>query len=161
MQPIVEIDVTFTGWDDHPGIEARIEQAIIAAAKTVKGRPGPTEISIALSNDADVRALNARWRAIDKPTNVLSFPAAVGPGNGGLLGDIILAYETVAAEASEGDKAFADHVAHLSIHGFLHLIGHDHENDDEAEVMENLERQVLTSLGISDPYSEPLAQRAS
>jgi probable rRNA maturation factor len=101
------------------------------------------------TNDAAMRKLNAEWRGKDKPTNVLSFPAARGP----LLGDIALAAETVAREARLADKPLEDHIAHLIIHGFLHLLGYDHEVERQAEEMEALERSALSRMGIADPYA--------
>ena len=105
---------------------------------------------------ADIRSINEKWRHIDKPTNVLSFPAlALVPGQqpGPVLGDIVIAHETVQREAEEGQKEFEDHLSHLLVHGLLHLSGYDHQNDDEAEQMEELERKILKSIGISDPYA--------
>lgn len=112
------------------------------------------EVSVLLTDDAGVRALNARWRALDKPTNVLSFPAAP-PGRlhqAAMLGDIALAYETLAREAERDGVSLADHYRHLVAHGFLHLIGYDHETEDEAERMEALETRVLARFGVADPY---------
>ena len=102
-----------------------------------------------------MRALNLRWRGVDKPTNVLSFPAAP-PGRSaepGTLGDIALAYETLAREAEELGVPLADHYRHLVAHGFLHLIGYDHETDEEAERMEALETRIMARLGAADPYA--------
>jgi probable rRNA maturation factor len=100
-----------------------------------------------------VRRLNAQWRGIDKPTNVLSFPPAPGgAGDVKSLGDIAIAYETTASEARAEDKPFADHLAHLCVHGFLHLMGYDHELEAHAETMESLERVILARLGVPDPY---------
>ncbi len=113
------------------------------------------EVSLVFTDDAHVRVLNSQYRGKDAPTNVLSFPAApVIPGRfGPPLGDIVLAAETVAREADEGGLTIVDHLTHLIIHGFLHLLGHDHENDDEAIVMERLETAILERLGIADPYA--------
>ncbi|MGE0232715.1 MAG: rRNA maturation RNase YbeY [Flavobacteriaceae bacterium] len=111
------------------------------------------EASLMLSDDDHVRALNERFRQKDRPTNVLSFPP--GPGSPeNYLGDVILALQTVRREADEEHKRFDHHVAHLIVHGLLHLAGYDHENDEEAEEMEALERDVLARLGIADPYAE-------
>jgi probable rRNA maturation factor len=99
--------------------------------------------------------LNAGWRSKDKPTNVLSFPAfpaGHGKALAPMLGDIVLAAETVAAEARDEGKPLADHMTHLIVHGILHLIGYDHEIDAEAEMMEQAERRILASLAIPDPY---------
>ncbi len=112
------------------------------------------EVSVVLTDDAAIRRLNRDWRHIDKPTNVLSFPAAVLE-NGApepLLGDIVIAYETVARESAEEHKPFLHHLAHLAVHGFLHLMGYDHETDSQADAMEGLERDILAGLGIADPY---------
>lgn len=116
------------------------------------------EVGVLLADDERIRALNARWRALDKPTNVLSFPASQAGRQGGLLvqaamlGDIALSYETLAREAERDGVKLADHYRHLLAHGFLHLIGYDHETEDEAERMEALERRVLARLGVADPY---------
>jgi len=113
------------------------------------------ELSVRLASDEQVHALNAEWRGKDKPTNVLSFPAfPVTPGKvpGPMLGDIIIARETVEREAIELEKSFDDHLTHLIVHGFLHLFGYDHNNDAEAEIMEGLETRILAVLGLSDPY---------
>ena len=115
----------------------------------------PVEISVTLTDNEHVRMLNAKWRGKDKPTNVLSLPAApllvgrLGP----LLGDIVLAAETVRGEAKAQGLAANDHLTHLIVHGFLHLIGYDHEDDSEALVMEGLETTILGDLGIADPYA--------
>ena len=105
--------------------------------------------------DAAVRALNRDWRGQDKPTNVLSFPAppasSAGPRH---LGDVALAFETLAGEAAQGGKPLAHHAAHLLVHGVLHLLGHDHEDDRAAGAMEALEVAALSELGIADPYRE-------
>ena len=94
--------------------------------------------------------------ASTSPPMVLSFPAT-GPGSGLLLGDVVLAFETVAREAAAGNKPVRDHVVHLIVHGILHLVGHDHENDDEADAMEALEIRALHRLGLADPYAETIA----
>ena len=121
--------------------------------------PERLEISVVLSDDAEVQALNRQYRGIDKPTNVLSFAAlddedAPIPQDGPiLLGDIILAYETTVTEAQAEGKTVSNHLSHLVVHGVLHLLGFDHIEDDEAEEMEGLERSALAALGIPDPYS--------
>jgi probable rRNA maturation factor len=116
---------------------------------------GPAELSIVLTDDAEQRVLNRDWRGIDKSTNVLSFPQIepFGPVSG-MLGDIILARETLEHEAGEMGISFADHFTHLVVHGFLHLLGYDHMDDDEALAMESLETQILASLGVADPYAD-------
>jgi probable rRNA maturation factor len=121
------------------------------------------ELSIVLADDALIRGLNREWRGKDAATNVLSFPAQdfggppprVAAGGPPLpLGDIVLALATIRCEAAEQHKALADHLAHLVVHGVLHLVGFDHESNDEAERMEALERRVLQGLGVADPYAE-------
>ena len=114
------------------------------------------ELAIVLTDDAAIRTLNRDWRGKDAPTNVLSFPAAAPSapraGDARLLGDIVIAYETTAREAVAEGKPFAHHLAHLAVHGFLHLLGYDHETDAEAEAMEALEIAVLRRLGVPNPY---------
>ena len=112
-----------------------------------------TSLTILLSNDAEVQALNKQYRGKDKPTNVLSFPDGdVGEDGVLQLGDMVLAYETVAREAVEQSKSFEAHLTHLVIHGVLHLLGYDHEEDVEAEAMEALEIALLARMGIANPY---------
>jgi probable rRNA maturation factor len=116
------------------------------------------ELSIVLANDATLRALNRDYRGKDKPTNVLSFAAQEGapaPAGGGplMLGDVIVACETAQREAAAESKPIADHLRHLIVHGLLHLLGHDHEQPDEAEEMEGLERRVLAGFDVPDPYA--------
>ncbi len=108
------------------------------------------------TDDASIREINAEWRQQDKPTNVLSFPAfPVTPGEkpGPMLGDIVIARETVEREAVDLGKSFEEHLTHLLVHGFLHLLGYDHMETEEAEEMEALETRILASLGLSDPYA--------
>lgn len=114
-----------------------------------------SEVSLVFSDDAHVRSLNAGWRGKDKPTNVLSFPAFPDWPTGTLppmLGDVVLAAQTVAAEALAEGKPLTHHISHLIVHGILHLIGYDHETDAEAEEMEEMERRILAGLDIPDPY---------
>ena len=116
---------------------------------------GAAEVSIVLTDDAEQRELNRQWRGIDKSTNVLSFPQIAPFGSvSGLVGDIILARETLEREAAEMGVSFDDHFTHLLVHGFLHLLGYDHMQDDEALVMEGLETKILATLGVADPYAE-------
>jgi probable rRNA maturation factor len=105
---------------------------------------------VLLTDDEGVRDLNARFRDRDRPTNVLSFPAAESAAPH--LGDLVLAYGVCAAEAEAQGKTLADHLSHLTVHGVLHLLGRDHEAEDEAETMEGEERSILASLGVADPY---------
>jgi probable rRNA maturation factor len=126
-----------------PGVERLVRRAARAAAR--RGR----SLTVALADDKAVRALNRRDRGKDRPTNVLSYPS----GDRAFLGDIVLARQTVWREAKAQKKSPADHMTHLVVHGVLHLLGHDHETSDaDAERMEALERRVLATLGIADPY---------
>ena len=116
------------------------------------------EVSLVLADDITVQALNRDYRGQDKPTNVLSFAALEDggpalPGEPVALGDVVLALETVLREAREQGKPLADHLRHLTVHGALHLLGFDHESDEEATEMEALEVSILAGLGIADPYS--------
>jgi len=150
----IEIARNDEGWPDH--LEARAEEAVRAALKASKAKvTGAAEVSIVLTDDAEQRELNRQWRGIDKSTNVLSFPqiAPFGPVSG-LVGDIILARETLEREAAEMGVSFDEHFTHLLVHGFLHLLGYDHIQDDEALVMEGLETKILATLGVADPYAE-------
>ena len=127
--------------------------AAAALALEPKARGGA---SLLLADDLTLADLNRRFRGKDGPTNVLSFPAGEVPAIEAappFLGDIAMAFETCAREAEQGGLAFRDHAAHLIVHGLLHLAGHDHERDDEAERMEGLETRILASLGVADPYA--------
>jgi probable rRNA maturation factor len=145
-------------WPPEAELQALVDRAIAACAAAGDLPPiaEEAEVSLVFSDDAHIRDLNRQYRGKDSPTNVLSFPAAPQiPGRfGPLLGDIVLARETVVAEAATAGLTVADHLTHLIVHGFLHLLGHDHEKDDEAAVMESLETAILDRLGIADPYGE-------
>ncbi|SMD04477.1 rRNA maturation RNase YbeY [Rhizobium sp. RU36D] len=158
----IQISIEADGWQPEQELEAlasRVFQAAAAYMIAEEKQPFPphgTEISLVFTDDAAIREVNAEWRGQDKPTNVLSFPAyPLTPGGmpGPMLGDIIIARETVAREADDLEKPFADHLTHLMVHGFLHLFGYDHMNDAEAEIMESLETGILATLGLSDPYA--------
>ncbi len=159
MKVSLDISVPSPLWRGLPRARAIARETIAAAALESGGiAPESAEVSLCLADDAALRALNARWRGIDKPTNVLSFPApvaAVAQESGAVmsLGDIALAYETLAREAENLGVPLADHYRHLIAHGFLHLIGYDHETDAEAERMEALETRILARLGAADPYA--------
>ena len=163
--PITEVLVVAGCWQAEPDADAVIHRAIEAAAAIADADVADAELAVMLTDDAGIRTLNANWRSIDKPTNVLSFPALQPEGAGGeddaprMLGDIAIAYETTRREADEEQKPFDHHLSHLAVHGFLHLIGYDHENDDDAEDMEALEREILSSLGIPDPYADGTLER--
>ncbi|WP_371420396.1 rRNA maturation RNase YbeY [Tardiphaga sp.] len=159
--PATEVLVVADCWSAEADADAVIHRAIEAAAAMVDTDTADAELAIMLTDDAGIRTLNQNWRGIDKPTNVLSFPALQPPEGADepddmprMLGDIAIAYETTRREADEEDKTFANHLSHLAIHGFLHLVGYDHEKDDEAEEMEALEREILATLGIPDPYAD-------
>jgi probable rRNA maturation factor len=157
---MTEVLVTADCWQDEPGAEAVIHRAIEAAAEMADADTGEAELAVMLTDDGGIRTLNQNWRGIDKATNVLSFPALQPTGPAGpddaprMLGDIAIAYQTTRREADEEQKPFDHHLSHLAVHGFLHLIGYDHESDGEAEAMESLEREILAQLGIPDPYAD-------
>ena len=140
----VEIDVAIEDWR-----AADVDRLTRLAASAAGARTG--DISVRLSGDAEVRSLNRQYRGHDKPTNVLSFPSDA-TAVGAPLGDIILALETARREAEELGISLADHAAHLVVHGVLHLVGHDHETDADADAMENEERRILMAAGIADTY---------
>ena len=145
--------------------ERLARKAVSALAQVAPELANPRlSVSLLLTSDAEVHALNRQWRQRDKPTNVLSFPmlareellALVPDGPPELLGDVALAYETCAREAADKGIPLEDHAVHLIVHGLLHLAGHDHElGDDEAEAMEALETKALALMGIADPYGVP------
>jgi probable rRNA maturation factor len=158
--PVTEVLVVAEAWQNEPDAEALVYRAIAAAAEMVDAQTGEAELAVMLTDDSGIRTLNKNWRGIDKPTNVLSFPALQPSGERStddaprMLGDIAIAYETTRREANDEQKPFDHHLSHLAVHGFLHLIGYDHENDQDAETMESLEREILAQLGIPDPYAE-------
>ena len=138
-------------------MQALVDRALSAAqAAELPAIAEDAEVSLVFTDDARVRVLNRQYRGQDKPTNVLSFPAAplIPARLGPPLGDIVMARETIAAESAAQGLDFAGHLTHLIVHGFLHLVGYDHEADDEAAMMERLETVILDRLGISDPYAE-------
>ena len=137
-------------WKNAKNAEPVIRRAIAEAAATLS--TPAAELAIVLTDDSAIRLLNRTWRGVDAATNVLSFPTGRTGGNRLLIGDIVLAYETVAAEALAEGKPFAHHLAHLAVHGFLHLLGYDHERKKDADAMERLERDILQRLAIPDPY---------
>ena len=142
---MIEVVVADEAWTNAlPDAEA------LAAAAAEATTPG-SDIAILLTSDEAVRRMNGQYRQIDKPTNVLSFPASGLPGEH--LGDIALAFGVCAKEAAEQGKPLAAHLQHLVAHGALHLVGYDHEDDADAEAMEARERQILAGLGIADPYA--------
>ena len=155
----IEVTVQAPGWNATvTDIEPLCHEVVAAALRDIEPETRERlEVSLLLTDDATIRGLNARWRGKDRPTNVLSFPAMgledageVGPV---LLGDVVVALETTCAEASDEGLAVEAHLAHLVVHGVLHLRGHDHENDDEATIMEARESRILKELGFPDPHA--------
>ncbi|GAM97207.1 metal-dependent hydrolase YbeY [alpha proteobacterium U9-1i] len=144
----LEVDVVATS-ELWRGREDKLASALAAAA-VAEGKHGA--VSLLLGDDYAVQALNRDFRGKDQPTNVLSFPPAAHGAEPGFLGDIALAAETIVQEAEFQGKSFDNHAVHLVVHGFLHLLGYDHENDADATKMESRERAILASLGIEDPY---------
>ncbi len=150
--PAIEVAVESPRWNALADVAETVRRAIAAAAPAGVEH---AEVSVVLTDDAAIRALNRDWRDRDAPTNVLAFPAPPAlAGTAPLLGDIVIAYETTAREAEAEGKPMRHHLSHLAVHGFLHLLGYDHESHDEAELMERREREILARLGIPDPYAE-------
>ena len=164
VSPLWEQDID---WTD---LAARAAKAAITASShaDLLSQDFAMEVSVKLSDDKEVQSLNQAYRGKDKPTNVLSFPqiqpdlletlANTDDGEA-LLGDIILAYETCLEESATKSIAFSDHVSHLIVHGSLHLLGYDHENEVDAGLMENCEINALTTIGIANPYAEQAQSR--
>lgn len=154
--PYLSVEISRAGgeWD------VAAEEIVLRVAQTVferEGKGAAAELSVLLADDTFVQSLNRKFRGKDKPTNVLSFPHAPIPTDAlydepSSLGDIALAYETVKVEAKEQRKSFDDHLAHLVVHGVLHLLGYDHIDNSDAEKMETRERELLKQFGIKDPY---------
>lgn len=152
MSALIDISIESPRWADFPAAEQTVRGAIGAALVAVE--IDGAEVSIVLADDARIRELNRTWLGKDKATNVLSFPSPGGPSSEPrFLGDIVLAFETIEREAGTEGKPLAHHVAHLAVHGVLHLLGYDHERASEAEKMERRERIILAQLGIADPYA--------
>lgn len=147
----VEAEAWLTAVTDPDQLCRRAVAAVLAREAEVQ-----VEVSVLLSDDATVAALNREYRGQDRPTNVLSFPAGApawpGSPQPALLGDVIVAFETTRREAETEGRRLADHLTHLLVHGTLHLLGYDHDNDDEAETMEAREIELLAALGVADPY---------
>jgi len=149
----IDIRVESPLWKARRNAKAVLRHAVRRAAVATSLTGG--EISIVLCDDEVMRVLNRNWRQKDMPTNVLAFPVDAvnaAPGRPRLLGDIVIAYQTLQREAHMQGKPFAQHLAHLAVHGLLHLIGYDHRTADEAEVMECLETSILARLDIPYPY---------
>jgi probable rRNA maturation factor len=176
-EPALAVDILIESeaWRMLPEAEHTVRRAIAFAATSPRPHSGScgedargpgrmtsghhrnAELSVLLCDDKTIARLNAQWRGQQKPTNVLSFPAP--PPQGAVpderipLGDIAIAYETLTREAEENRKTVSDHLSHLVVHGFLHLLGYDHHMHDEAEQMERLERDILARIGVADPYA--------
>ena len=161
----IEVLLKDPAWRETFSPAAALGRKAAAAALATLGCGPADEVSIVLADDAFVRRLNRDYRGEDSATNVLAFPGtsengegptaepASGPDNAPrLLGDVVLAHETVVAEATEQGKRLGDHLAHLVVHGVLHLFGYDHHTDAEAVIMERLEARILATLAIEDPY---------
>ncbi len=154
IQPDLNIEADV--WEALPELDALVARALVAGLAEAPFQPMPgAELNILLTDDVRIRAINREWRGFDKPTNVLSFPAANLDriAKSPVLGDLVLAYETIAREAQADGKTFPDHLSHLLIHGLLHVLGEDHETEAQAQAMEAREIAALARLGIGDPYS--------
>ena len=159
----IQISVEEGEWPSEDALQSFCEGVLEKAAVFIAREESqpfpkiPTEVSLVFTDDASIREINEEWRSIDKPTNVLSFPAyPIEPGKmpGPMLGDIILARETIERESADLGKPFDEHLTHLLVHGFLHLFGYDHIDEGDAERMEGLETRILAHLGLSDPYGD-------
>ena len=163
MKVTLDISVPSPLWRGLPRARALARETIAAAVAERGAAAGEdAEVSLCLADDARLRALNLRWRGVDKPTNVLSFPMvqedlldAIDNSDDGevLLGDIVLAHGVCTREAAEKGVSVEAHATHLVVHGTFHLLGFDHMTDQDAEEMEAAEREALASLGIDDPYA--------
>lgn len=145
----VDVIVEDEAWTQVEGKTRLVEQAIAAAGAEISDAL-PGVVAVLLTDDAAMAELNTRFRQKPEPTNVLSFPASEHTVNH--LGDIALASGVILREAQERALSVTDHLRHLVVHGFLHLQGYDHQSDDEARVMEEIERRALARLGVADPY---------
>jgi probable rRNA maturation factor len=158
----IDISVQEPEWDEirklDPTIREAIERTLLVAPLPPKLSTRPLEVSIVLANDDLLRILNNEYRGKDSATNVLTFANIDGedveiPGEPYHLGDIVLSYHTINREAIEQEKFFTDHFTHILVHGVLHVLGYDHQNEDEATVMETFEIRTLEKLGIQNPYT--------
>jgi probable rRNA maturation factor len=156
MKLFLDISAPSALWRGLPRSRALARETIATCVDESGFAARAGSVSLCLTDDMEVRTLNARWRGIDEPTNVLSFPAAPAERarEASVLADIALAYETLAREAEESGASLADHYRHLVAHGFLHLIGYDHQTDEEADRMEEVETRILARLGVADPYAD-------
>jgi probable rRNA maturation factor len=153
---VVDVEVADPAWLAAGDVDSLAQDVVAATLIEVGRRVHPdAEISVRLCDDDEIRALNLAWRNKDKATNVLSFPPPAG-NRAPLLGDIVIAFEYVSEEARDAGRSLRDHLAHMLVHGMLHLLGFDHENQSEAEEMEDLERRILAKLDVDDPYADTL-----
>ncbi len=169
MRPDGQVDVTVTVADDRwasldAALSERLPPLVEATCAATGGPPGAAEVSLVLGDDAMVRRLNHSYRGQDKPTNVLSFALNEGdgpallPGAPVMLGDVVIAFERVVEEAQSAGRSPLVHLCHLVVHGVLHLLGYDHQNDADALAMERLETEILAGFGIPDPYGLPASR---
>jgi probable rRNA maturation factor len=145
---MIAVEVEDEAWT--AALPGAAELARQAAEAAIAGHAG--EVAILLTGDEDVRDLNRRFLSKDKATNVLAFPDIAAAKEPGRLGDIALAFGVCRAEAADQAKPLADHLRHLVVHGVLHLLGYDHQRDEDAARMEAVERRILAGMNISDPY---------
>jgi probable rRNA maturation factor len=153
--PEVAVRIEDARWRRVPRVAVRTRRAVRAALAACAPRYRASETSVVLTSDAAVAKLNAQWRNKRGPTDVLSFPADDRPlrrGGPALLGDVVVAYGVAVRDSRAEGKPLGDHLAHLVVHGTLHLVGYDHDSDDAAERMEAIERRILGTLGLPDPY---------
>ncbi|MEL6089251.1 rRNA maturation RNase YbeY [Bartonella schoenbuchensis] len=158
---MITIDITIedSEWDNEDVLYDITTKALTTTMHHLSLNQVTSELSLLFTNDDHIAQINAQWRSQNKPTNVLSFPAfplKVGQNPKPMLGDIIIARETIIREAKEEGKSFQDHLTHMIVHGLLHLLGYNHETNDEANQMETLEREILSKLSIKNPYTELL-----
>lgn len=150
--PQIDIQVQSSLWSAQPLAKETVRDAVAAAAAVLS--TGDGEVSIVLTDDSMIAQLNRDWRGIDKPTNVLSFPASGHSADDDRLffGDIVIAFETLKRECDDENRQFVHHLAHLAVHGFLHLVGYDHQTDAQAEEMEELESEIMARMNMPDPH---------
>ncbi|UNE54576.1 rRNA maturation RNase YbeY [Bartonella machadoae] len=155
----IDIMIESSEWSDKQLLYNITEKVLTATMHHLSLENIVSEVSLLFTDDKHMAQINAKWRNKNKPTNVLSFPAfplEIGQKPGPILGDIVIAQETVALEAKKERKSFQDHLTHMIVHGVLHLLGYNHETDEEAHQMEKLEREILQKLSINDPYIDTI-----
>lgn len=152
MSVAISVQISEPKWRKTRGLSAQLKRAAsLALTQSGKELPEDASLTILLADDAHLKKLNKAFRGKDKPTNVLSFPAATNEEH--YLGDVVIAYGVAAAEAKEAGKMLSHHVVHLAVHGVLHLLGYDHQTNRQAKIMEPLETEILARLRIADPYA--------